>query len=45
MTQEEYRNSFQVYRNEVRKSKAHLELNVARDMRDNKNGCDSYISS
>ncbi|GAB0186733.1 mitochondrial enolase superfamily member 1 [Grus japonensis] len=44
-TWEEYRNAVRVCRDATRKAKAHLELNVARDVKDNKKGFFKYISS
>ncbi|GAB0182598.1 mitochondrial enolase superfamily member 1 [Grus japonensis] len=44
-TWEEYRNIVRVCRNATRKAKAHLELNLARDVKDNKKGFFKYISS
>ena len=38
MTQEEYRDTVQVCRDWIRKGKAHLELNLVRDVEDNKKG-------
>ncbi|GAB0190397.1 mitochondrial enolase superfamily member 1 [Grus japonensis] len=43
-TWEEYRNIVRVYRDATRKAKAHLELNLARDVKDNK-GFFKYLSS
>lgn len=40
---EEYRNVAKVCRDVTRKVKAHLELNLARDVKDNKKGFFSYI--
>lgn len=34
---DEYTEVIRVYRNETRKAKAHLELNMAKDVKDNKN--------
>ena len=42
VTQEEYRDTVQLCRDGVRKAKAHLELNLARDVKGNKKGF--YIS-
>ncbi|GAB0180066.1 mitochondrial enolase superfamily member 1 [Grus japonensis] len=42
---EEYRNVVRVCRDATRKAKAHLELNLARDVKDNKKGFFKYISS
>ncbi|GAB0209615.1 hypothetical protein GRJ2_003427200 [Grus japonensis] len=44
-TWEEYRNIVRVCRGTTRKAKAHLELNLARDVKDNKEGFFKYISS
>ncbi|GAB0204618.1 mitochondrial enolase superfamily member 1 [Grus japonensis] len=44
-TWEEYRDVIRVCRHETRKAKAHLELNLARDVKDNKKGFFKYISS
>ncbi|GAB0184039.1 mitochondrial enolase superfamily member 1 [Grus japonensis] len=44
-TWEEYRNIVRVCRDATRKTKAHLELNLARDVKDNKKGFFKYISS
>ena len=44
-TWEEYRNIVRVCRQAVRKAEAHLELNLARDVKDNKKGFFKYISS
>ena len=44
-TWEEYRNVVRVCRDATRKAKAHLELNLARDVKDNKKGFFKYISS
>lgn len=33
---DEYRDVIRVYRNEMRKAEAHLELNMAKDVEDNK---------
>ncbi|GAB0179468.1 mitochondrial enolase superfamily member 1 [Grus japonensis] len=41
---EEYRNVVRVCRDATRKAKAHLELNLARDVKDNKKGFFKYIS-
>jgi len=40
-----YRNVTRACRHETRKSKAHLELNLARDVKDNKKGFFKYIIS
>ncbi|KAK4811175.1 hypothetical protein QYF61_019806 [Mycteria americana] len=45
VTREEYRNTVQTCRDEVRKAKAQLELNLARDVKGNKKGFYKYISS
>jgi len=42
---EEYRNVVRACRDATRKAKAHLELNLARDVRNNKKGFFNYISS
>ena len=42
VTQEEYRDTVQLCRDGVRKAKAHLELNLARDVKHNKKGFYSY---
>ncbi|GAB0188533.1 mitochondrial enolase superfamily member 1 [Grus japonensis] len=44
-TWEEYRNVVRVCRDATRKAKAHLELNLARDVKENKKGFFKYISS
>ncbi|GAB0209695.1 mitochondrial enolase superfamily member 1 [Grus japonensis] len=44
-TWEEYRNVVRVCRDATRKAKAHLELNLAGDVKDNKKGFFKYISS
>ncbi|GAB0208125.1 mitochondrial enolase superfamily member 1 [Grus japonensis] len=44
-TWEEYRDVVRECRDAMRKAKAHLELNVARDVKDNKKGFFKYISS
>ena len=44
-TREEYRNVARACRDTTRKAKAHLELNLARDVRNNKKGFFKYISS
>ena len=44
-TWEEYRNVVRVCRDAKRKAKAHLELNLARDIKGNKKGFFKYISS
>ncbi|GAB0195017.1 mitochondrial enolase superfamily member 1 [Grus japonensis] len=44
-TWEEYRNVVKVCRDATRKAKAHLELNLARDVKDNKKGFFKYINS
>ncbi|GAB0205688.1 mitochondrial enolase superfamily member 1 [Grus japonensis] len=44
-TWEEYRNVVRVCRDATRKAKAHLELKLARDVKDNKKGFFKYISS
>jgi len=42
---EEYRNVVRACRDARRKAKVHLELNLARDVKDNKKGFFNYISS
>jgi len=44
-TWEEYRNVVRAYRDATRKAKAHLELNLARALKDNKKSFFKYISS
>jgi len=44
-TWEEYRNVVRAGRDETRKAKVHLELNLARDVQDNKKSFFKYISS
>jgi len=44
-TWEEYRNVVRACRDATRKAKAHLELKLARDVKNNKKGFFSYISS
>ena len=44
-TWEEYRNVVRESREEMRKAKAHLELNLPRDVKDNKKGFFKCISS
>jgi len=44
-TWEEYRDVIKAFRDATRKAKAHLELNLARDVKDNKKGFFNYISS
>jgi len=44
-TYEVYRNVFRACREEMRKAKVHLELNLARDIKDNKKGFFKCISS
>jgi len=44
-TWEEYRNVVKACRDATRKAKAHLELNLARDVKDNKKSFFKYISS
>jgi len=44
-TWEEYRNVVRACRDATRKAKAHLELNLARDVKNNKKGFFNYISS
>ncbi|GAB0185471.1 mitochondrial enolase superfamily member 1 [Grus japonensis] len=44
-TWEEYRNVVRVCRDATRKAKAHLELNLARDVKDNNKGFFKYNSS
>jgi len=43
-TWEEYRNVVKACRDAMRKAKVHLELNLARDVKDNKKGFFTYIS-
>ncbi|MDF8238690.1 hypothetical protein P4715_15035, partial [Listeria monocytogenes] len=38
MTREEYKNIAREYRNEIRRAKSHLELQLARDVKSNKKG-------
>jgi len=45
VTWEEYRNVIRACRDAMRKAKAHLELNLAGDVKHNKNGFFNYISS
>jgi len=42
---EEYRNVVRACRNATRKAKAHVKLNLARDVKDNKKSCFNYVSS
>ncbi|CAM5085571.1 unnamed protein product [Natator depressus] len=44
MTREEYKNIAQACRNEIRKAKSHLELQLARDVKSNKKGFFRYVS-
>jgi len=44
-TWEEYRNVVRAYRDATRKAKGHLELKLARDVKNNKKGFFKYISS
>jgi len=44
-TWEEYRNVVRACRDAMRKPKAHLELKLARDVKNNKKGFFNYISS
>jgi len=44
-TWEEYRNVVRAYRDATRKAKVHLELNLARGVKNNKKGFFNYISS
>jgi len=44
-TWEEYRHVVRDCREAMRKAKAHLELNLTRDVKDNKKGFFKYISS
>jgi len=44
-TWEEYRNVVRACRDATRNAKAHLELNLARDVKNNKKGFFNYISS
>jgi len=41
---EEYRDAARLCRDEVRRAKAQLELNLARDARNNKKGFDRHVS-
>lgn len=41
----EYRDIVRISRNETRKAKAHLQLNVAKDVQDNKKGFLKYINN
>jgi len=45
VTWEKYRNVVRACRDATRKAKAHLELNLARDVKNNKKGFFNYISS
>ena len=45
ITLEEYSNVVRACMEATRKAKAHLELNLARDVKDNKKGFFKYISS
>jgi len=44
-TWEEYRNVVRACRDAVRKAKVHLELNLARDVKDNKKDFSKYINN
>lgn len=44
MSQEEYRDTVQLCRNGDRKAKAHLDLNLAWDVKGNKKGFCKYIN-
>jgi len=44
-TWEEYRNAVRAFREAMRNAKAHLELDLARDVKDNRKGFFKYISS
>ncbi|CAM5115729.1 unnamed protein product [Eretmochelys imbricata] len=44
MTREEYKNIARGCRNEIRKAKSHLELQLARDVKSNKKGFFRYVS-
>ncbi|PKU39258.1 rna-directed dna polymerase from mobile element jockey-like [Limosa lapponica baueri] len=44
-TWDDYGNIIRLFRDAMRKAKAHLELNLARDIKDNKKGFFKYISS
>lgn len=45
MTQKEYRDIVQALRDRIRKAKAHMDLNLARDVKGNKKSFYKYISS
>ncbi|CAM4640609.1 unnamed protein product [Lepidochelys kempii] len=45
MTREEYKNIAQACSSEIRKTKSHLELQLARDIKSNKKGFFRYVSS
>ena len=45
VTWEEYRNVVRACRDATRKAKAHLELKLARDIKDNKKAFFNYISN
>ncbi|CAM4582215.1 unnamed protein product [Caretta caretta] len=45
MTREEYKNSAQACRNEIRRAKLHLELQLARDVKSNKKGFFRYVGN
>ena len=45
VTQEEYRVAVQSYRDGVRKAKAHLKLNLWKDVKGNNKGIYKYINS
>lgn len=42
-TWEEYRNAVRTCRDAVRKAKAHLELNLVREVKDNKKSCGCWF--
>jgi len=44
-TWQEYRNAVRAHRDAMRKAKIHLELNLARDVKDKKKGFCKYINS
>ncbi|CAM5129064.1 unnamed protein product [Eretmochelys imbricata] len=45
MTREEYKNIARACRNEIRRAKSHLELQLARDVRSNKKGFFRYVGN
>ncbi|CAM5107726.1 unnamed protein product [Natator depressus] len=45
MTREEYKNIAQACRNEIRRAKSHLELQLARDVKSNKKGFFRYVGN